>query len=111
MKLLCGKYVISKKTKSLIVSDQAFARERLGDFFKHIAKAAKKVGKKLLNNPGEALELAASIGSEAASKNPKPIIATARNVIKFVHHGKGFYLGKIHCFIIYLFKYIFKSVS
>ena len=68
----------------------------MGDFFKHIGKAAKNVGKKILNNPGRALELAANIGTAAASKNPRMIAATASDIIKFVHQGKGLYLGKIH---------------
>ena len=68
----------------------------MGDFFKHIGKAAMNDGKKILNNPGRALELAANIGTAAASKNPRMIAATAPDIIKFVHQGKGFYLGKIH---------------
>ena len=68
----------------------------MGDFFKDIGKAAKNVGKKILNNPGRALELAANIGTAAASKNPRMIAATAPDIIKFVHQGKGLYLGKFH---------------
>ena len=68
----------------------------MGDFFKHIGEAAKNVGKKTINNPGRALELAANIGTAAASKNPRMIAATAPDNIKFVHQGKGLYLGKIH---------------
>ena len=67
----------------------------MGDFFKHIGKAAKHVGKKILNNPGRALELAANIGTAAASKNPQMIAASAPDIIKVVHQGKGLYLGKI----------------
>ena len=87
----------------------------MGDFFKHLGSAAKNVGKKILNNPGRALEIAANIGPAAASKNPKLIAATAPDVINIVHQGKalykaeglsgkagkclsgkGLYLGKIH---------------
>ena len=85
-----------KRNKSLIVSDQTIQAEGLGDFFRGIGKAAKSVGKKILNNPGRALELAADIGTAATSKNPKLIAATAPDIIKFVHQGKGLYLGKIH---------------
>ena len=85
-----------KRNKSLIVSDQTINGEGMGDFFKHIGKAAKNVGKKILNNPGRALEIAANIGTAAASKNPKLIAATAPNIIKFVHQGEGLYLEKIH---------------
>ena len=63
----------------------------MDDFFKHLGKAAKNVGKKIFNNPDRALEIAAIIGTAAASKNPKLIAATAPDVIKFVHQGKGLY--------------------
>ena len=66
------------------------------DFLKHLGKAAIKVGKKIVNNPGRALEIAANIGIAAASKNPKFIAETAPDFVKFVHQGKGLYFGKIH---------------
>ena len=96
VKLLRGTCSICKRNKSLIVSDQTIQAEGLGDFYRGIGKAAKNVGKKILNNPGRALELAANIGTAAASKNPRMIAATAPDIIKFVHQGKGLYLGKIH---------------
>ena len=96
VKLLRGTCSTCKRNKSLIVSDQTIQAEGLGDFFRGIGKAAKNVGKKFLNNPGRALELAANIGTAAASKNPRMIAATAPDIIKFVHQGKGLYLGKIH---------------
>ena len=96
VKLLRGTCSTCKRNKSLIVSDQTIQAEGLGDFFRGIGKAAKNVGKKILNNPGRALELAANIGTAAASKNPRMIDATAPDIIKFVHQGKGLYLGKIH---------------
>ena len=96
VKLLRGTCSTCKRNKSLIVSDQTIQAEGLGDFFRGIGKAAKSVGKKMLNNPGRALELAANIGTAAASKNPRMIAATAPDIIKFVHQGKGLYLGKIH---------------
>ena len=96
VKLLRGTCSSCKRNKSLIVSDQTIQAEGLGDSFRGIGKAAKSVGKKILNNPGRALELAANIGTAAASKNPKLIAATAPDIIKFVHQGKGLYLGKIH---------------
>ena len=88
---LRGNCMICNRNKSLIVSDRTINAEGLGDFFKHLGSAAKNVGKKILNNPGRALEIAANIGTAAASKNPKPIAATAPDVIKFVHQGKGLY--------------------
>ena len=96
VKLLRGTCSTCKRNKSLIVSDQTSQAEGLGDFFRGIGKAAKSVGKKILNNPGRALEFAANIGTAAASKNPRMIAATAPDIIKFVHQGKGLYLGKIH---------------
>ena len=96
VKLLRGTCSTCKRNKSLKVSDQNIQAEGLGDFFRGIGKAAKNVGKKILNNPGRALELAANIGTAAASKNPRMIAATAPDIIKFVHQGKGLYLGKIH---------------
>ena len=93
VKLLKGTCSTCKRNKSLIVSDQTINGEGLGDFFKHLGKAttkaAKKVGKKILINPGRALEIAANIGTAAASKNPRMIAATAPDIIKFVHQGKG----------------------
>ena len=96
VKLLRGTCSTCKRYKSLIVSDQTIQAKGLGDFFKHLGSAAKNVGKKILNNPGRALEIAASIETAAASKNPKLIAATAPDIIKIVHQGKGLYLGKIH---------------
>ena len=96
VKLLRGFCSTCKRNKSLIVSDQTIQAEGLGDFFRGIGKAAKNVGKKILNNPGRALELAANIGTAAASKNPRMIAATAPDIINIVHQGKGLYLGKIH---------------
>ena len=58
VKLLEGNCVTSKRNKSLIVSDQTVQEEGLGDFFKHLGKAATStaslashVGKKILNHP------------------------------------------------------------
>ena len=94
VKLLSGTCSTCKRNKSLIVSDQTIQAEGLSNFLKHLGSAAKNVGKKLLNNPGRALELAAKTGTAAASKNPRLIAATAPHIIKFVHQGKGLYLGK-----------------
>ena len=91
VKILRGNCMICSRNKSLIVSDQTIQAEGLGDFFRSVGKAAKNVGKKILNNPGRALEIAANIGTAAASKNPRLNAATATDVIKFVHQGKGLY--------------------
>ena len=99
VKLLRGTHTTCERNKSLIVSDQTIAAEELDDFFKHLGKSAKLVGTEILNNPARALEIAANIGTAAASKNPKLIAATAPEVIKFVHQGKGLYLDKINKYI------------
>ena len=91
VKILRGNCMICNRNKSLIVSDRTVDAEGLGDFFKHLGSAVKNVGKKILNNPGRSLEIAANIGTAAASKNPRMIAATAPDVIKFVHQGKGLY--------------------
>ena len=96
IKLLGGTCSTCKKNKSLKVSDQTIQAEGLGDFFRGVEKAAKTVGRKILNNPGKALELAANIGTAAASKNPRMIAATAIEIIEFVHQGNALHLGKIH---------------
>ena len=91
IKMLRGTCMMCSRNKSLIVSDQTIKGERLGDFFKHLGSAAKNVGKKILNNPARASEIAANIGTAAASNNRKLIAATAHDVIKFVHQRKGLY--------------------
>ena len=90
---LRGNCVTCNRNKSLIVSERTIEGEGLGNFFKRLGSAAKNVGKKILNNPARALEIeiAANIGTAAASKNPRLIAATAPDVIKFVHQGKGLY--------------------
>ena len=96
VELLRGTCSTCNRNKSLIVSDQTIQAEGLCDFFKHLRKAAKNVRKKIFNNPGKALEVAANIGTAAASKNPRMITATAPDFIKFVRQKMGLYLGKIH---------------
>ena len=46
VKLLRGSCSTCKRNKSLSVSDQTINGERLGDFFKHIGKAAKMLERK-----------------------------------------------------------------
>ena len=57
-------------------------------------KSCQECWNEILNNPGRAQDLAANIGTKAASKYPRMIAATASDIIKFVHRGKGLYLGK-----------------
>ena len=77
------------------MSDQTIQAKNLGDFFKHLAKAAKNVGKKKLNISGRALECTAKIGNAAARKNSNLFAATASDVINFVHRGKCLYFCEI----------------
>ena len=90
----CALNVIEKKSQ--IVSDQTIEAEGLKDFFRGVGKVAKNVGKKILNNPTRALEIATKLGTAAATKTPRLVASTAPDVIKFVHQGKGIYLGKFH---------------
>ena len=95
VKMLRGTCMTCSRNKSLIVSDRTINGEGLGDFFKHLGKAAKSVGKKILNDPGRAyislvhqgkgLCKAEGLSSNAGSK--------AGNASK---GGKGLYLGKFH---------------
>ena len=94
IKLLKGKCTKCNRNKSMTVSDKTIEAEGLKDFFRHLGKAAKSVGKKVLANPGRALEIGAQIGAAAASRNPKAALAATPDVIKFVHTGKGLYLPK-----------------
>ena len=56
------------------------------------AKWARTLERKYsITHPGRALEIAANIGTAAVSKNPRMIAATAPDIIKFVHQGKGLY--------------------
>ena len=94
VKLLKGKCTKCNRNKSMTVSDKTIEAEGLKDFFRHLGKAAKSVGKKVLANPGRALEIGAQIGAAAASRNPKAALAATPDVIKFVHTGKGLYLPR-----------------
>ena len=94
-----------KKNKSPIVSDHTIQAEGLEDYFKLIGKAAKSVGKIILDNPGRAIEIAANIGTAAASKNPKLIAATAPDNTSIVRQRKGLHMGKNS-----LIKFIIKTI-
>ena len=45
VKMLRGTCMMCSRNKSLIVSDRTISGEGLGDFFKHLGKAAQNVGK------------------------------------------------------------------
>ena len=97
VKLLVGKCVICDRKKTMIVSDNVFQAEGLGDFFKNIGKkglnVSKKMAKNVLSNPGRALDLTAKIATAAASRNSKPALSTLPELITFYNTGKGLYLG------------------
>ena len=82
----------------MIVSDNVIQAEGLDNFFKNLgkasSKAAKKLAKNVLSNPGRALDLTAKIATAAATKSPKAALSTLPEVINFYHTGKGIYLGK-----------------
>ena len=96
VKLFEGKCSSCKRTKTRIVSDNTIQAEGLQDFFKGLGNAAKTIGKKIVNNPTRALEIGTNLATAALTKNPKAIATQAPSVIKFIHHGKGLYVGKIH---------------
>ena len=95
VKLFEGKCSQCKRTKTRIVSDNTIQAEGLQDFFKGLGKAAKNIGKKIVNNPTRALEIGTNLATAALTKNPKAIASQAPSVIKFIHHGNGLYVGKI----------------
>ena len=82
----------------MIVSDNTFRSEGLGDFFKNLgkisAKAGKKLAKNVISNPGRALDLTAKIDTAAATISPKAALSTLPEIINFYHIVKGLYLGK-----------------
>ena len=98
IKLLVGKCVICNRKKSMIVSDNTFQAEGLGDFFKKLGKVSGKAAKKLatnaFKNPSRFLEIGANVATAAVSKNPKAALSALPEVINIYHTGKGLYLGK-----------------
>ena len=98
IKLLVGNCVICKKRKSMIVSDNVIQAESLGDFFKNLGKkglnVSKKMAKKVLSNPGRALDLTAKIATAAVSKHSKQALSKLPKLITLYNTGKGLYLGK-----------------
>ena len=87
--MLKGNCVKCKRNKSMTVSDATIEAEGLKDFFKSVGRATANVGKKVANNPVRALEKASQIGSAAASRNPRAILAATPDLIKFATTGEG----------------------
>ena len=80
-----------KRKSRLYYQIKLLQAEELGNIFSSLGKASEKVGKKILNFPGRAIEPAAYIGTAAATKNSKLNAATAPDFTKFVHQLKGLY--------------------
>ena len=83
----------------MIVSDNTFQAEGLGDFVEKLGKVSGKAAKKLasnaLKNASRILEFGAKVAAAAVSKNPKAALSAPPEVINFYHTGKGLYLGKL----------------
>ena len=101
-KMLRGSCTKCRRNKSMTVSDATIEAEGLKDFFKSIGKATVNFGMKVANNPVRALEIASTIGSAAASRNPRAALLATLDLIKFastgegikvVQKGRGLYLG------------------
>ena len=101
-KMLKVNCVKCKRNKSITVSDATIEAELLKDFFKSVGKATINFGKKVANNPVQALELASKIGNAAASRIPRAALSATPDLIKFattgegikvVEKGRGLYLG------------------
>ena len=92
-KVIIGCCSICNRKKSMNVSDTTKKAEGLGSFFKNLgkisAKAGKKLGTKVLKNPARALEIGANVATAAASRNPKNVLSTLPEVIKFYHKERG----------------------
>ena len=59
----------------MTVSDATKEAEGFKDFIKNVGKATVNFENKVVNNPVRALEIASKIGSAAATKNPKAVLA------------------------------------
>ena len=83
----------------MIVNNNTVQIEGLGDFFKNLGKkglhASENIGKNILENPGRALEIDASLGTAFASESPIPVLSSLREANNFYHTGRGLYLHRI----------------
>ena len=101
-KMLNVNCVKCRRNKSMTVSGATINAEGLKDFFKSVGRATVIFGKKVVNNPVRALEIASKIVSAAASRNPRAALSATPDLIKFaticegikvVQKGRGLYLG------------------
>ena len=88
-KRLKGNFTKCRRNKSMTVSDAAIEAEGLKDFFKSVGKATVNFGKKVADNPVRALEIASTIGSAAARRNPRAALSATSDLIKFATTGEG----------------------
>ena len=97
VKLFEGKCSSCKRTKTRIVSDNTIQAEGLQDFFKGLGKAAKNIGKKIVNNPTRALEIGTNLATAALTKNPKAI-ANSSSICNKVYYTmeKDYMLENLH---------------
>ena len=90
--------MVCNKKKSRIVRDNTIKAEGIGDFFKNLVRKglnlSKKMAKNVLKNTSRALNITGSIATAAASRNPKIVMSTPRELIIFYNTVKGLYLGK-----------------
>ena len=103
--LLVGKCMVCNKKKSMIVSDNTFQAERLGDFFKNLGKKglnkSKNMAENLLKNPSRALDISANIATAAASRNPINVMSTLPDLITFYNTGRSQYLPQFDQIMLY----------
>ena len=87
------------KKNSTAVSDNTIVSEGLGDFFKNLGKKELNVSKKMainvLEKPGRAVEIGATVGTAFASRSPKAALSSFPDVINFYHTGRRLYLEKV----------------
>ena len=88
-KMLKGNCVKCRRNKSMTVSDATIEAEGSKDFFKCVGRATVNFGKNVANNPVRALEIASKTGSAAASRNPRAVLSSTPDLIKFATTGEG----------------------
>ena len=67
----------------MAVSDTTIEAEGLKDFFKSVGRTTVNFGKKVVNNPIRAFEIASKTVSAAPTQNPKAALAATPDLIKF----------------------------
>ena len=95
-KVLIGNFSIRNRRKSMTVSDNTTAAEKLGGFLKSLGKkglnASKDMTKKFFKNTGTTLEVRQNFGTTFASRSPKAASTTLPDVINSYHMDKRFFV-------------------